>query len=75
MSEEFETDLDQVEVDKKIYEQAIQNLYNAKDLLACLPDWFSEYNGYIQINIPMNAVDRAINATEAYGDRFLESDI
>ena len=71
MSEKFDTDLDQLEVDKKIYEQAIQNLYNARDLLACLPDWFGD-NGYIQIGIPMNAVDQAINATEAYGDRFLE---
>jgi|TARA_R100001440_G_scaffold70508_1_gene92949 hypothetical protein len=67
MSEKFDTDLDQLEVDKKIYEQAIQNLYNARDLLACLPD-----HGYIQIGLPMNAVDQAINATEAYGDRFLE---
>tara|TARA_R100001082_G_scaffold90208_1_gene56662 strand:+ start:95 stop:307 length:213 start_codon:yes stop_codon:yes gene_type:complete len=70
MSEEFETDLGEREDHKKIYEQAMQNLYNAKDLLACLPD-----HGYIQIGIPMNAVDQAINATEAYGDRFLESDI
>ena len=67
MSEKFDTDLDQLEVDKKIYEQAIQNLYNTRDLLACLPD-----HGYIQIGLPMNAVDQAINATEAYGDRFLE---
>ncbi len=67
MSEKFDTDLDQREADKKIYEQAIQNLYNARDLLACLPD-----HGYIQIGLPMNAVDQAINATEAYGDRFLE---
>jgi hypothetical protein len=71
MSEEFDTDLGEREDHKKIYEQAIQNLYNAKDLLACLPDWFGD-NGYIAINIPMNAVDQAINATEAYGDRFLE---
>jgi len=67
MSEEFETDLGEREDHKKIYEQAVQNLYNAKDLLACLPD-----NGYIQIGILINAVDQAINATEAYGDRFLE---
>tara|TARA_R100000995_G_scaffold51718_2_gene25026 strand:+ start:200 stop:409 length:210 start_codon:yes stop_codon:yes gene_type:complete len=67
MSEKFDTDLDQLEVDKKIYEQAIQNLYNTRDLLACLPD-----HGYIQIGVCLNAVDQAINATEAYGDRFLE---
>jgi len=71
MSEEFETDLGEREDHKKIYEQAVQNLYNAKDLLACLPDWLPD-NGYIQIGILINAVDQAINATEAYGDRFLE---
>ena len=71
MSEEFDTDLGEREDHKKIYEQAVQNLYNAKDLLACLPDWYS-HNGYIAIGNPIGAVDQAINATEAYGDRFLE---
>jgi hypothetical protein len=67
MSEEYDTDLGEREDHKKIHEQAVQNLYNARDLLACLPD-----HGYIQIGISLNSVDQAIEAVEAYGDRFLE---
>jgi hypothetical protein len=65
---DYEIDFDineDLEVEKQIYKQALQNLYSAQDMVCELPECQQE----------QNAIEQAIHALESYGDRFLEHDI